>query len=239
MALKFLRQYFNKQFHSQKEFVQFIEKSTGLLPVRIKYYQQVFKHKSKHREAKFNNERLELLGDAILSAIVTDYLYSEYPNKDEGFLTNLKSKIVSRMMLNEIGRKLDLLEKLSYHEGSVKQDPTVLYGNTFEALVGAIYLDLGFDAAYEFIEGKVFGELIDLKDVENTDYDFKSKLFIYAQRKGIELDFVTVDEESRNSRKFFTIAVMLDGKEIARGSGYNKKGAEQRGSEKALLQLDD
>lgn len=239
MALKFLRQYFNKQFHSQKELVQFIEKSTGILPVRMQYYQQVFKHKSKHREPKLNNERLELLGDAILSAIVTDYLYSEYPNKDEGFLTNLKSKIVSRKMLNEIGRKLELLEKLSYHEGSVQQDPTVLYGNTFEALVGAVYLDLGYDAAYEFIEGRVFGELIDLKDVENTDYDFKSKLFIYAQRKGLNLDFVTVEEETRNNRKYFTVAVVLDGQEVARGSGYNKKGAEQRGSEKALLQLED
>jgi ribonuclease-3 len=209
-----------------------------MLPIRVKYYQQVFKHKSKHREARLNNERLELLGDAILSAIVTDYLYREYPEKDEGFLTNLKSKIVSRKMLNEIGRKLDLLDKLSYHEGSVQQDPTVLYGNTFEALLGAIYLDLGFDAAYEFVEGKVFGELIDLKVVEQQDFDFKSKLFIYAQRKGMSLDFVTVEEETRNSRKFFTIAVVLDGEEVARGSGYNKKGAEQRGSEKALFQLE-
>lgn len=238
MPLKFLKQYFNKLSSSEKELIAFVQQATGLKPVRTQYYQQVFKHKSKHREPKLNNERLELLGDAVLSAIVTDFLYREYPDKDEGFLTNLKSKIVSRAMLNEVGRKLDLLEKLSYHEGSVQQDPSVLFGNTFEALIGGLYLDLGFDAAYEFITGKVFNELIDLEKVEKTDFDFKSKLYIYAQKRNLDLEFKLIDEGNRGSRKYFEVVAVLDDQTVGRGEGYSKKSAEQMAAEEALHGFD-
>ncbi len=237
MALRTLKQFFNKQFSSQKDLVNYIHETTGLLPVRIDYYQQVFKHKSKHREPRINNERLELLGDAVLNAIVTDYLYMNYPEKEEGFLTSLKSKIVSRKMLNEIGQKLNLLDKLSYHKGSVQQDPAVLFGNTFEALVGAIYLDLGYEAAYEFVEGKMFGEMLDLDEIERMDFDFKSKLYIYAQRNNLSLDYKLIKESEKDNRKYFTIAVILDNKEVAQGSGFNKKEAEQVGSKVVIDEL--
>src|SRR5690606_35685145 len=128
------------------------------------------------------NERLELLGDAILDAIICDSLYKKYPYKEEGFLTELRSKIVNRKSLNEVGERLGLLDKLKFSKKSMNDVSRDLAGNAFEALVGAVYLDAGFDKTRQFIQRRVLKNLIDVDLLELTNTDYKSQMYHYVQK---------------------------------------------------------
>ena len=140
-----LKRLYNQIFSSDKELNTYIKGITGILPSNSKLYKKVFQHRSKFGESKENNERLELLGDAILDAIVCEFLFKKYPYKEEGFITELRSRIVNRKSLNEVGEKLGLVEKLKFNRKGMTEVSRDLGGNTFEALVGAVYLDTGFE----------------------------------------------------------------------------------------------
>ncbi len=229
-----IRKFYNTYLSSDKALALYIRSITGITPTNLKLYKQVFQHRSKHTEIKENNERLELLGDSILDAIVCEYLFKKYPYKEEGFMTELRSKIVNRKSLNEVGTKLGLVEKLSFNRRSMTDVSKDLAGNTFEALVGAVYLDVGFDATKKFILRRVLKNLIDVETLELTNTDYKSQIFHYIQREGKSIDFKVAEEKSKNRRAYFVIELEIAGQVISRGEGFNKKVAEQNAAMNAL-----
>ncbi|HLP21120.1 MAG TPA: ribonuclease III [Chitinophagales bacterium] len=229
-----IRKFYNTFFSDDKQMASYIRSITGITPSNLKLFKQVFQHRSKFIETKENNERLELLGDSILDAIVCEYLFKKYPYKEEGFMTELRSKIVNRKSLNEVGTKLGLVEKLAYNRRSMNDVSKDLAGNTFEALVGAVYLDAGFDATKKFILTRVLKNLIDVDNLEVTNSDFKSQIFHYIQREGKSIDFKVAEEKSKNRRAYFVIDLEINGKAIARGEGFSKKIAEQNAAMNAL-----
>ncbi len=197
----------------------------------------MFQHRSKFNEPKDNNERLELLGDAILDAIVCEFIFKKYPYKEEGFMTELRSKIVNRKSLNEVGTKLGLVDQLSFNRKSMNDVSKDLAGNTFEALVGAVYLDAGFAATQKFILKRVLKNLIDVDTLEQTNTDYKSQIFHYIQREGKSIEFKVVEEKSKNRRAYFVIELQINGKVISRGEGFSKKIAEQNAAMNGLKLL--
>jgi ribonuclease-3 len=226
--------FYNRFLSGNQDLVSFIKGITGVVPSKIILYQQVFRHRSKFHEPEKNNERLELLGDSILDAIVCEYLYKKYPYRDEGFITSLRSKVVNRKQLNEIGEKLGLLKKLEYHKRSIGEAGKDLAGNTFEALVGAVYLDAGFDKTRQFIQKRILTNMLDLEGIDATETDYKSKLYHYSQRENKPLDFRVHEQGTRNRRSYFVIHLYIDGEQVAVGEGYNKKAAEQSAALNAM-----
>jgi ribonuclease-3 len=233
-----IRKIYNTFFSTDKELAAYIKSITGSTPHNLKLYKQVFQHRSKHNEPKENNERLELLGDAVLDAIVCEFLYRKYPYKEEGFITELRAKIVNRKSLNEVGQKLGLVEKLSFNRKGMNDVSRDLGGNTFEALVGALYLDSGFEITKKFISKRVLKNLIDVDTLEQTNSDYKSQVFHYIQRNGKSIDFKVTEEKIKNRRAYFVIELAINGKIISKGEGYSKKTAEQNAAMNGLKILD-
>lgn len=229
-----IRKIYNTFLSSDKKLAAYIKGITGITPSKLKLYKQVFQHRSKFNEPKDNNERLELLGDAILDAIVCEFIFKKYPYKEEGFMTELRSKIVNRKSLNEVGTKLGLVEQLSFNRKSMNDVSKDLAGNTFEALVGAVYLDAGFEATQKFILKRVLKNLIDVDTLEQTNTDYKSQIFHYIQREGKSIEFKVAEEKTKNRRAYFVIELQISGETISRGEGFSKKIAEQNASMNGL-----
>ncbi len=232
-----LRKLYNLTLSSDKKFASFIKGITGITPSKISVYKQVFKHRSKFTEPKENNERLELLGDSILDAIVCEYLFKKYPYKEEGFITELRAKIVNRKSLNEVGTRLGLLEQLQFNRRSMKDVSKDLSGNAFEALVGAVYIDCGFEATRKFIQRRILKNLIDVEVLQQTTSDYKSIIYHYIQREGKSIDFKVLEEVNRNKRAYFKIQLEINGKTVATGEGFSKKIAEQNAAMNAITEL--
>jgi ribonuclease-3 len=235
--MSFLQKAYNAIFSSEKELVSYIRSITGSTPVKIKLFKQVFSHRSLYGDAKENNERLELLGDSVLDMLVAEYLYKKYPYKEEGFITELRSKIVNRKSLNEIGERLGLVQKINLNKKIMTGMPKDIGGNTFEALIGALYLDAGFVPTREFVFKRVLQDLVDVDNLEVTDVDFKSKMYHYIQREGKSIEFKVVEEQNRNRRSYFVIHLEINGSLVAKGEGYSKKVAEQNAAMNALKEL--
>jgi ribonuclease-3 len=182
---------------------------------------------------KESNERLEYLGDSVLGMITAAYLFKKYPFKDEGFLTEIRSRMVSRESLNVLGRKLGLDEIIEFEN----QKKTILsrssmYGDALEAFIGAIYLDKGFKFTQQFIIKKILTQYFDLETVVQNNPNFKSILIEWAQKEGKKAQF-SLEEEGLHHNKEFTAFVLIDGEKIAEGKGYSKKKAEQTAAMKA------
>lgn len=229
-----IRKLYNQLFSNDKELAGYIKAITGIMPGNLKLYKQVFNHRSKFNEPKENNERLELLGDAILDSIVCEFLFRKYPYKEEGFITELRSRIVNRKSLNEVGEKLGLVEKLKFNRKGMTDVSRDLGGNTFEALVGAVYLDAGFIETRRFIQKRVLQGLIDVDALEITNTDYKSQIFHYVQKLGKSIEFKVIEEKARNRRAYFVINLEINGKLISSGEGYSKKTAEQNAAMNAI-----
>jgi len=232
-----IRKLYNQLFSSDKEIASYVKAITGIMPGNLKLYKQVFNHRSKFNEPKENNERLELLGDAILDSIVCEFLFRKYPYKEEGFITELRSRIVNRKSLNEVGEKLGLVEKLKFNRKGMTDVSRDLGGNTFEALVGAVYLDAGFIETRRFIQKRVLQGLIDVDALEITNSDYKSQIFHYVQKLGKSIEFKVMEEKARNRRAYFIINLEINGKFISSGEGYSKKTAEQNAAMNAITIL--
>jgi ribonuclease III len=214
-----------------------LENVLGIKPGNIFLYTTALSHRSVKEGADENNERLEYLGDAVLSAIVADYLFKKYPYKGEGFLTEMRSKMVNRQQLNDIAVKMGLKKITLYNkfDGSLKGSQ--IFGNTLEALVGAIYLDKGYRKTQKWVLKHMIVQHMDVDDLETIDINLKNKLIGWASKNGKILEFETLEEKLENSRRVFTIAAVLDGEQLALGKGYNKKDASQIAAQLAIERL--
>jgi len=204
--------------------------NAGYLP----YYISAITHSSQSEIAANNNERLEYLGDAFIGSIVGEYLFKKYPTRDEGYLTEMRSKIVSRTSLNEIALRMGLQKLVRYNRQDKLLRRSHIFGNALEALVGAIYLDKGFEKTRKFILKRMLATYIDMEELETTEYNFKNKLYTWAQRNNKKLDFVTISEKLEAGRKVFTVGIEVDGELFVQANGWNKKEASQMAAQKAL-----
>jgi ribonuclease-3 len=214
-------------FFKSSSFSSQVRRLTGITPANIQLYETAFRHSSISENDFDSNERLEFLGDAILSAVVADYLYKKFPFKAEGYLTDIRSKMVSRSQLNVIARKMGITELLKYNEADALLNKRSLAGNALEALVGAIFLDKGFARAKSFILKKIVKPFLDIEEIAITEFNYKSKLLEWTQKNGHAL-YYTVKFHSRSrNRTLYRVAAVIDGKEYGLGEDTNKKNAEK------------
>lgn len=214
--------------------IRFILIRFGYRPKKIAYFIQAISHKSIiNPEVNTSNERLEFLGDAILDAVVAEYLFQRFPGEDEGYLTKIKSKIVNRKTLAEIAEKMELREIIRYHKGRSINLPTI-EGNALEAIFGAIYLDGGFQAVKNTVQHHVFRKYINVNKVLEEEIDFKSKLFIWCQRNHLQIEFEIISEENNQNVWTYTIQVSINNTKYGKGSGSSKKTAEQAAAKETL-----
>ena len=228
-------------FRKEKELFSSLYEILGFYPHNIEYYKMALMHKSIRRRndkgKPLNNERLEFLGDAILDAAVGDIVYRHYEGKREGFLTNTRSKLVSRETLGKLATEMHL-SNLLLSAGHSTSHNSYVEGNAFEALVGAIYLDRGYDACLEFFEKRILGKYIDIDKVAFKEVNFKSKLLEWSQKNRVKLEYkLTKQKKDENGSPVFSFVVLLEGIEGERGSGYSKKEAQQLASKDTLQRL--
>lgn len=223
--MSLFKKLYNRLFLSGKDFNDPLFYLLGFTPVNISIYHQAFVHSSASKGTKENNERLEYLGDAILDAVVSDILFKKYPKKTEGFLTQMRSKIVSRKMLGKIAKQMGIQELLKHSKLKIKDSPSVL-GNALEALIGAIYLDQGYSKAYSFITKKIIAPYIDFNTLINEELNYKSKLLEWSQKNGRDIELKIVDEKNYKAYRVFTAVAIIENEEMGRGKGRNKKNAE-------------
>ncbi len=214
----------------------------GFVPGNLSLYRLAFRHKSVAQNVKKgvknSNERLEFLGDAVLGSVVAETLFKLYPYEDEGFLTELRSKIVSRVNLNQLARKLGFDKLIEYDTrmvGSTRQGS--LLGDAFEALVGAVYLDKGYDFTKNFLVNHIIKSHIDIHKLEQTETNFKSKLIEWCQRHSKDITFELTENQEGESNKLFTVQASVDGEVLGMGKEFNKKNAEKLAAEKACEAL--
>ncbi len=214
-----------------------LEHLLGFTPRNMAYYNLAFMHRSKPEEVHESNERLEFLGDAILGAIVAEYLFKKYPYQSEGYLTELRSRIVRRETMNNVALRMGLNKMVQYNKNDRGLSRSHIFGNALEALIGAVYLDVGFIKTRKFILNQIIRAYIDLDHMESTDTNYKNQLLSWAQRNNHMLTFETLDEKMDSTRKLFTVGIMIDGDLVAEGTGYNKKEAGQVAARNALDKL--
>jgi ribonuclease-3 len=224
-----------------RSYIYQVRRITGILPGKPELYKIAFIHKSTSYRLKdgtaVNNERLEYLGDAILDAVIADYLYTKFPDRDEGFLTQLKSKIVKRKQLNKLASRLGLSELLTTNANISVTGKNIL-GNAFEALIGAVYLDKGYRSTKRFIIKKMLEKYIDLDKISNNETDFKSRLMEWAQKNRNEISFISKEQViSGETKIIFHADVYILNELCGEGTGSSKKEAEQLAAEKALKKV--
>jgi ribonuclease-3 len=221
-------------FSPNKQLLSQLEHLLGFTPKRLAFYQLALMHRSKLEEVQDNNERLEFLGDAILGAIVAEYLFKKYPHQTEGYLTELRSRIVRRETLNNVALRMGLNKLVQYNQNDRGLGRSHIFGNALEALIGAVYLDQGFVKTRKFILKQLIRPYVDINVLESTDTNYKNQLLSWAQKNNHILSFDTMDESKDGVRKLFTIGIVLDGKLVVTGTGFNKKEAGQVAAQKAL-----
>ena len=228
-------------FRKEKELYSSLYAILGFYPRNISYYKLALMHKSiMRRNAKgkpVNNERLEFLGDAILDAIVGDIVYQHFPGKREGFLTNTRSKLVQRDTLNKLANELGI-SKLILSNGRSSSHNSYMGGNAFEALVGAVYLDRGYNACKHFMKNRILTQMINIDKVAYKEVNFKSKLIEWSQKNRVKLDFVILDQgKDKNGSPIFNYKVVIEGIDGCDGVGYSKKESQQLASKLTLERL--
>lgn len=234
--MDFWKSLFKKQLGTLS-FKQGLKGILGYTPGSNSLYKTALTHRSVKEGSDENNERLEYLGDAILSALVADYLFKRYPYKEEGFLTEMRSKMVNRQQLNDIALKMGLKKITVYNKSDAALKTSHIFGNTLEALVGAIYLDKGYKKTSRWVADRIITPHMFVDDLENLEINHKNKLYGWANKKGKSLGFETINEQMENGRRLFTIAVLVNGKIIAEGKAFNKKDASQIASQVAVEKL--
>jgi ribonuclease-3 len=223
--------------HENSSFKKELKDMLGFKPGNYSLYKTALTHRSIREGADENNERLEYLGDAVLSTIVADFLFKRYPYKEEGFLTEMRSKMVNRQQLNDIAvrmglKKITLFNKM---DGSLKVSQ--IFGNTLEALVGALYLDLGYKKTAKWVLENIILPHMFMDDLEHLEINHKNKLYGWANKNGIVLEFETINERLENGRRLFTVAAVLDGKNMGEGKAFNKKDASQIAAQIAVEKM--
>ncbi len=228
-------------FRKEKELFSAIYEMTGFYPRHIEYYKLALMHKSASmRNAKgrpLNNERLEFLGDAILDAVVGDIVFRHFEGKREGFLTNTRSKLVQRETLGRLAQEMGLLQLIQSSDHSTSHN-SYMGGNAFEALVGAIYLDRGYDACMLFMKKRILKQLINIDKVAYKEVNFKSKLLEWTQKNRVRMEFRQVSQSKDDSGSpVFETVTIIEGIEGCKGKGYSKKESQQLASKDTLQRL--
>ena len=232
-----VRRFYNLYFSDDKELTMRLRPILGFTPARLNLFKSAFYHKSMTNETpgKATNERLEYLGDAILSTIVAEYLFKKYPNKDEGFLTKMRSKIVKRQTLNEIADNMGLDVILA--EYSMGKMSNSMLGNALEALVGAIYIEFGYEKTKTYVIKNILMKYLNINDLETRDDNHKSQLLEWCQKNGKDINFATLSKFKLDKRDCFKVAIVIDGVEISTAEDFNKKSAEQTAANRAIEKL--
>jgi ribonuclease-3 len=233
---RFIKRILNSS-KSDKQLLLQLEHLLGFTPRRIAFYQLALMHRSQPDDVTDSNERLEFLGDAILGAIIAEYLFKKYPYQSEGFLTELRSRIVRRETMNNVALRMGLNKLVQYNKNDRSLSRSHIFGNALEALIGAVYLDQGFVKTRKFILNQIVREYMDLDEMESTDTNYKNQLLSWAQRKDHSLVFETLEETMEGTRKLFTVGIMVNGELLAQGTGFNKKEAGQVAAKNALAKI--
>lgn len=230
-------------FRKDKESYFCFYKILGFYPRNIQLYQQALLHKStsirSEKGRPLNNERLEFLGDAILDAIVGDIVYKHFEGRREGFLTNTRSKIVQRETLNKLAVEIGLDKLVKYSTRSSSHN-SYMYGNAFEAFIGAIYLDQGYERCKRFMEEKIFNNYIDLDKMSRKEVNFKSKLIEWSQKSKVEVSFELIEQFlDEDYNPMFHTEIRIEGISAGKGTGYSKKESQQNAAQAALKKIKD
>lgn len=221
----------------QRIFQKTLRNLLGYKPRNYSLYELALTHRSMRESIDANNERLEFLGDAILSSLVAEYLFKRYPYKGEGFLTEMRSKMVNRQKMNDIALRMGLNKIAIFNKSDGALRSSQIFGNTLEALIGAVYLDQGYVATEKWVLRSLIQPHLSMDDLEILDMNLKNKLYGWVNRQGKVLEFVTLNERLERGRRLFTVAAVIDGERIAEGKAFNKKDASQIAAEAALTQL--
>jgi len=228
--------FFIVQFKKDKALYTAVKNLLGFYPCNIHLYKVALSHKSAPqvwlKGQQVNNERLEYLGDAVLSSVVADYLYKKFPYQNEGFLTEMRSRIVSRNRFNKLSLKMGLNRLIFQGNGAYTSSKSI-YGDTFEALIGAIYLDKGYNFTKKVVIRRIIDVHLDVDEIEKTDTNFKSRILEYAQREKKQLEFKVIQEIGEGHRKQYLVELMIEGHAVSKGTDYSIKAAEQAAAEKA------
>lgn len=242
--MSYLKKVYNFYVSKDKPLARRLRPILGFIPSDLALYKLAFYHKSStpttdkpvgSNGLMQNNERLEYLGDAVLGTIVAEYLFNKYPNSDEGFLTKMRSKIVKRNSLNKIGDKMGL-DVILQEYNNTRLSRSML-GNAVEALVGAVYLECGYDQTKRYVIKKLLRKYLDIHELETYDDNYKSQLLEWSQKNGKMVSYKVIAKYKFEKRDRFKVAVLLDGNKVATADDFNKKSAEQMASEKALVAL--
>lgn len=225
-------------FRKEKELYLSLYTILGFYPRNIELYQMALSHKSIHFKNKkgkpVNNERLEFLGDAILDAIVGDIVYKHFPGKREGFLTNTRSKLVQRETLNKIAQEIGL-SRLIYSSGRNFSHNSYMAGNAFEALIGALYLDRGYNLCMRFMQKKILTKMVNIDTVAYKEVNFKSRLIEWAQKNKMNIAFNLLEQKKDDEgNPVFKYCVVIEGIKCNSASGFSKKESQQLASEETL-----
>lgn len=228
-------------FHKDRESYFCFYKILGFFPRNIRFYEQALLHKStsirSEKGRPLNNERLEFLGDAILDAIVGDIVYKHFEGRREGFLTNTRSKIVQRETLNKLAVEIGLDKLVKYSTRSSSHN-SYMYGNAFEAFIGAIYLDQGYERCKQFMEKKILKNYIDLDKMSRKEVNFKSKLIEWSQKTKMEVSFELIEQFlDQDYNPMFHTEVRIEGLSAGTGTGYSKKESQQNAAQMALKKI--
>lgn len=228
--------FFSKKYSKEElEIIRFVLKRFGHRVKNINLFKKALTHKSISNNLinVESNERLEFLGDSILDAVVAKFLYEKFPEEDEGYLTKIKAKIVNRRTLSAIGHEMEIESVLQYNRNRTIKIETV-EGNAFEALIGAIYLDAGYEQVMKCIKNHVFRKYMDLNQILEEEIDFKSKLFIWSQKNRLPISFEVLEEVNEGTSWKYLVKVMINDQEYGRGMGSSKKKAEQAAAKETL-----
>ncbi len=234
---------FGVYFSPEKKLFESLHNILGFYPGNISLYKLAFRHSSASQQVgngiKDSNERLEFLGDSVIGVIVSEYLFKKFPFKDEGFLTKIRSRMVSRAQHNKIALKLGLnnfIESNNQRFGASK--PHSINGDAYEALIGAIYLDKGYKTAQKFILNRIIHIHIDMEEVETKEVDFKSKVIEWGQKEKKEVKFEIVADGANTEDKQYTIQLFMGNELMGTAQHLSKKRAEQMVSEQACVNLE-
>ncbi len=236
--MKYIRNILSSRYNDDGNFFMQIQNILGFKPKRIKYYEKAFTHRSMNKRDKdgtpINYERLEFVGDAMVSSIIATHLFNEVPQGDEGYLTKMRSKIVSREHLNELGKELDLI-KLVESKIPKNNFGSNIHGNLFEALVGAIFLDRGYKYCEKFIFDKVIDPHVDIAKLEGKVISYKSLLIEWCQKEKKSFDYHVYEDTGNDDLRHFSVKLSINNKVIAKARATSKKKAEEKASKRAFF----
>ena len=236
--MNFIRHIFNSRSERNGNFFIQIKNIVGYKPSTISYYEKAFTHRSMNirdeQGIPINYERLEFVGDAMLSAVVASHLFNEVPQGDEGYLTKMRSKIVSREHLNELGKELNLIDLV---ESKIPVDNfgNNIHGNLFEALVGAIYLDRGYKFCEQFIYNSVINPYVDIETLEGKVISYKSLLIEWCQKEKNTFDYNVYEDTGNDELKHFSVKLSINEKVVSKARATSKKKAEEKASKRAFF----